>query len=129
MYPVGQPFPATHLPSSKGGTVNLQEMFVLGSTVVGVIPHADREQWIESASLQVDYWLLEEYVNVYFIIDASKEEAQRLCERYGILDPFLLDDEGRLYPDGEGFYRIDAEGVIEAAVGHDDGPHHLERLF
>lgn len=129
MLPIGQPFTTIKLPSSKGGVVDLQEVFPLGTTVVGVIPRSGSEQWIEAASRHIDHWLLQEYVNVYLITDAGREEAVHLCERYGILAAFLLDEAGALYPQGEGFYRVDAAGVIEAAVGVDEGPHQLGRLF
>jgi peroxiredoxin len=129
MLQAGAPFPPVTLPSSKGGSVKLADMFPVSATVVAVIPREDRNAWLEAVAERISEWLLDQYVNVYLILDVPPEEARTLCDLHGIQAPVLCDEGSSLYPDAEGFYRVNPEGIIEAALGPDSETPGFEGLF
>ncbi len=116
MIAVRTPFPARRLASSKGGNIDLAEIFARGHTVVGIVPRARQERLLEAAAARVAHWLLEDFVNVYLIVAAEPAEARALCDRFGIQAPLLSDPSGE-YGDGDaGFYLVAPGGTIEAAA-------------
>ena len=101
----------------------------MGTTIIGVVPREKRESWLEAAAEHTAEWLLEDFANVYLVVDENTQGAREIAERYGLQAPILCDAESSLFPKAEGFYRVDAAGIIEEAVGKHDGPHQLSKLF
>jgi hypothetical protein len=116
MIPPDNPFPTMDFPSSKGGNVDLRDVFAKGTSIIGVVPHQNREAWLEAAAKQITDWMLNKFVNVYLVLNVTPEEARRVCDEYGIQAPILCDVDGVMGPDAQGFYRVNGEGTIEAAV-------------
>ena len=116
MIPVGDPFPTMTFPSSKGGDIDLRDIFAQGPSIIGVVPRDDRPAWLEAAARHTSDWLLGKFLNVYLVLNVEPAEARRLCDEYGIQAPVLCDTDGILGPHAEGFYRVSAEGAVEKAV-------------
>ncbi len=129
MFAIGTQFPDLTLPSSKGGTVRLGEVYARGPLVLAVVPRNKRSMWLDEISRRITKWLLQEFVNVYLIIDVSQGEARDICDDFGIQAAILSDDQLAVYPAGEGFYRLNEAGGIEAAVAADEELSALDRLF
>jgi hypothetical protein len=121
MLNVNDPFPTRPLPSSKGGTTDLKDVFAKGTTIVGVIPAAQAGPWLEAVSLHFVNWMMERFWNVYLILDVTPEEARFLCDEYGVQATILCDNEKIYLPNLQGVYKISAEGVVEKALGLESG--------
>jgi peroxiredoxin len=118
---VGDPFPHVTLPSSKGGTVALRDVFLKGPAVVGVVPPEARNTWLAAAERMTYHWLMEKFVQVYLVVDQSPAEARAAADEHGILASLLCDREEVLIPRDVGFYLV-RDGIVASVVLPEEGP-------